>query len=346
VRAPHRFVGPDQRPDDADPSLRPLNLVEFVGQAAARANLKVFVEAARGRGEALDHVLLVGPPGLGKTTLAQIIARELGVNFRSTSGPVLAKAGDLAAQLTNLEERDVLFIDEIHRLNPAVEEVLYPAMEDFQLDLIIGAGPAARSVKIDLAKFTLIGATTRAGLLTTPLRDRFGIPIRLNFYSVAELEQIVERGARLLGCALATDGANEIARRARGTPRIAGRLLRRVRDFAVVDGTPAVTRGVADRALQMLAVDAIGLDQMDRRYLETIAVNFAGGPVGIETISAALSEPRDAIEEMIEPYLLQQGFIQRTPRGRLLTAHAFRHLGLEEPPRDPSQFKLFEGKEE
>jgi Holliday junction DNA helicase RuvB len=346
VRAPQRFLVPEQRTDDVDTSLRPLNLSEFVGQAAARANLKVFVEAAKTRGDALDHVLLVGPPGLGKTTLAQIIARELGANFRATSGPVIAKAGDLAAQLTNLEARDVLFIDEIHRLNPAVEEILYPAMEDFQLDLIIGVGPAARSVKIDLAKFTLIGATTRAGLLTTPLRDRFGIPIRLNFYSVGELEQIVERGARVLGVAMSADGANEIARRARGTPRIAGRLLRRVRDFAVVDGEAAVTRAVADRALQLLSVDAIGLDQMDRRYLEMMAISFGGGPVGIETISAALSEPRDAIEEMIEPYLLQQGFIQRTPRGRLLTPNAFRHLGLAEPAHDLSQLKLFEGKAE
>jgi holliday junction DNA helicase RuvB len=346
VSAPNRLLAAEERGEDVDTSLRPLTLSEFVGQAAACANLKVFVEAAKARGDTLDHVLLVGPPGLGKTTLAQIIARELGANFRSTSGPVIAKAGDLAAQLTNLETRDVLFIDEIHRLNPAIEEILYPAMEDFQLDLIIGAGPAARSVKIDLAKFTLVGATTRAGLLTTPLRDRFGIPIRLSFYSIAELERIVERGARVLGIAVAADGANEIARRARGTPRIAGRLLRRVRDFAVVDGEPRVTRGVADKALQLLDVDAIGLDQMDRRYLEMIAVNFGGGPVGIETISAALSEPRDAIEEIIEPYLLQQGFIQRTPRGRLLTGHAFRHLGLTEPIRDLSQLKLFEDKGE
>jgi len=286
-------------------------------------------------------VLLVGPPGLGKTTLAQIVAKELGVNFRSTSGPVIAKAGDLAAQLTNLEERDVLFIDEIHRLNPAVEEILYPAMEDFQLDLIIGEGPAARSVKIDLAKFTLVGATTRAGLLTTPLRDRFGIPIRMNFYTVEELEKIVARGARVLNIPMSQDGANEIARRSRGTPRIAGRLLRRVRDFAIVDKDPQVTREVADRALRQLDVDPIGLDIMDRRYLDMVAVNFGGGPVGIETIAAALSEPRDAIEDIIEPYLLQQGFLQRTPRGRLLTAAAFRHLGLPEPRRDAAQFGLF-----
>ena len=336
-----RLISSEKREDDTDSSLRPLTLVDFTGQEAARKNLRVFIEAAKARGDALDHVLFVGPPGLGKTTLAQILARELGVNFRSTSGPVIAKAGDLAAQLTNLEERDVLFIDEIHRLNPAVEEILYPAMEDFQLDLIIGEGPAARSVKIDLAKFTLVGATTRAGLLTTPLRDRFGIPIRLNFYTVPELQSIVARGARVLGVAMSEDGANEIAKRARGTPRIAGRLLRRVRDFAVVDGDPVVTRSVADNALKLLDVDAIGLDQMDRRYLDMIALNFGGGPVGIETIAAALSEPRDAIEDIIEPYLLQQGFLQRTPRGRVLTPMAFRHLGLAEPVRPAAQFGLF-----
>ncbi len=336
-----RLVSAEKRGDDTDASLRPLTLADFTGQEAARKNLRVFIEAARARGDALDHVLFVGPPGLGKTTLAQILAREMGVNFRSTSGPVIAKAGDLAAQLTNLEERDVLFIDEIHRLSPAVEEILYPAMEDFQLDLIIGEGPAARSVKIDLAKFTLVGATTRAGLLTTPLRDRFGIPVRLNFYTVEELQSIVARGARVLGVNMSADGANEIARRARGTPRIAGRLLRRVRDFAIVDGDPVVTRPVADKALRLLDVDAIGLDQMDRRYLEMIAHNFGGGPVGIETIAAALSEPRDAIEDIIEPYLLQQGFLQRTPRGRVLTAQAFRHLGLAEPSRPTAQFGLF-----
>ncbi|MGL4973812.1 MAG: Holliday junction branch migration DNA helicase RuvB, partial [Bosea sp. (in: a-proteobacteria)] len=284
--------------------------------------------------------------GLGKTTLAQIVARDLGVNFRSTSGPVIAKAGDLAAQLTNLEERDVLFIDEIHRLNPAVEEILYPAMEDYQLDLIIGEGPAARSVKIDLPKFTLVGATTRAGLLTTPLRDRFGIPLRLQFYTVEELEKIVTRGARVVGIGMSEDGANEVARRSRGTPRIAGRLLRRVRDFAIVDGETTITRAVADRALKLLDVDAIGLDQMDRRYLTTVAVNFGGGPVGIETIAASLSEPRDAIEEIIEPYLIQQGFLQRTPRGRLLTPHAFRHLGMAEPMREGAQFGLFQDGDE
>ncbi len=339
--APRRLVSAEKRPED-ETALRPQVLADFTGQEAARANLKVFIESAKSRGEALDHVLFVGPPGLGKTTLAQIVARELGVNFRSTSGPVIAKAGDLAAQLTNLEPRDVLFIDEIHRLNPAVEEILYPAMEDFQLDLIIGAGPAARSVKIDLAPFTLIGATTRAGLLTTPLRDRFGIPVRLNFYTVAELESIVRRGARVIGLELAEDGANEIAKRSRGTPRIAGRLLRRVRDFAVVEGARSVTRAIADGALRLLEVDIIGLDQMDRRYLSAIAVGFGGGPVGVETIAAALSEPRDAIEEIIEPYLIQQGFVQRTPRGRLLTSHAFKHLGLAEPPREIAQASLFE----
>jgi Holliday junction DNA helicase RuvB len=332
--------------DDApETSLRPLRLDEFVGQQQARANLSVFIQAARQRNEALDHVLLVGPPGLGKTTLAQIVARELGVNFRSTAGPVIAKAGDLAALLTNLEERDVLFIDEIHRLSPVVEEVLYPAMEDFQLDLIIGEGPAARSVKIDLCKFTLVGATTRAGLLTNPLRDRFGIPVRLNFYTEPELEQIVTRGARVLNIGMTQDGANEIARRARGTPRIAGRLLRRVRDFALVDGANSVDRAAADRALRELEVDAAGLDAMDRRYLTMIAENYGGGPVGIETIAAGLSEPRDAIEEIIEPFLIQKGLIQRTPRGRLLTSHAFRHLGLVEPTRDATrdmaQFGLF-----
>jgi Holliday junction DNA helicase RuvB len=345
---PRRLVTAERSEEDAaDSSLRPQRLAEFVGQQQARSNLAVFIEAAKTRKEALDHVLFVGPPGLGKTTLAQILARELGVNFRATSGPVIAKAGDLAALLTNLEERDVLFIDEIHRLNPAVEEILYPAMEDFQLDLIIGEGPAARSVKIDLAKFTLVGATTRAGLLTNPLRDRFGIPVRLNFYSEAELEQIVNRGARVLGIGMTADGANEIARRARGTPRIAGRLLRRVRDFALVAGATSVDRAAADRALIQLEVDAAGLDAMDRRYLVNIAENYGGGPVGIETIAAALSEPRDAIEEIIEPFLIQKGFIQRTPRGRLLTANAFRHLGLAEPARDPAQFGLFgEGTED
>ena len=343
MNTPPRIISPENRGDEIDTSLRPLVLDEFIGQTAARANLKVFVEAARKRGEALDHVLFVGPPGLGKTTLAQIMARELGVNFRSTSGPVIAKAGDLAALLTNLEDRDVLFIDEVHRLAPAVEEILYPAMEDFQLDLIIGEGPAARSVKIDLARFTLVAATTRLGLLTNPLRDRFGIPVRLNFYSVEELEQIVRRGARILGMPISDDGAMEIARRARGTPRIAGRLLRRVRDFVSVAGADHVTRQLADDALLRLEVDALGLDSLDRRYLAMIARNFGGGPVGIETIAAGLSEPRDAIEDIIEPYLIQQGFIQRSPRGRVLAANAWRHLGLD-PPNDllQQQISLFQ----
>jgi Holliday junction DNA helicase RuvB len=331
MTGPNALLTPERRGDDIDTALRPQSLDEFTGQAEARANLKIFIEAAKNRGEALDHVLSVGPPGLGKTTLAQIMAKELGVNFRSTSGPVIAKAGDLAALLTNLEERDVLFIDEIHRLNPAVEEILYPAMEDFQLDLIIGEGPAARSVKIDLSKFTLVAATTRLGLLTNPLRDRFGIPVRLNFYTVEELESIVSRGARLMGLPMSVEGAREIARRARGTPRIAGRLLRRVRDFAEVAKAETVNREVADKALTRLDVDHMGFDQLDRRYLTMIATNFGGGPVGIETISAGLSEPRDAIEDIIEPYLIQQGFIQRTPRGRVLTANAWKHLGLNPP---------------
>jgi holliday junction DNA helicase RuvB len=334
-----RLITPEKRGEDADTSLRPQSLAEFVGQKAARDNLKIFIEAAKTRGEALDHVLFVGPPGLGKTTLAQIMAKELGVNFRSTSGPVIAKAGDLAALLTNLEEGDVLFIDEIHRLSPAVEEILYPAMEDYQLDLIIGEGPAARSVKIDLAKFTLVAATTRLGLLTNPLRDRFGIPVRLNFYTVEELELIVRRGARILNCPMSDEGALEIARRARGTPRIAGRLLRRVRDFADVARSESVTREIADAALTRLEVDSLGLDALDRRYLNQIALNFGGGPVGIETIAAALSEPRDAIEDIIEPYLIQQGFLQRTPRGRVLAANAWKHLGLN-APRDAAQTAL------
>ena len=336
-----RLISSEKRGEDVDVSLRPQSLDEFVGQQAARENLKIFIEAAKGRGEALDHVLFVGPPGLGKTTLAQIMARELGVNFRSTSGPVIAKAGDLAALLTNLEDRDVLFIDEIHRLNPAVEEILYPAMEDFQLDLIIGEGPAARSVKIDLARFTLVAATTRLGLLTNPLRDRFGIPVRLDFYTVAELETIVRRGARLLSLPMDDEGAVEIARRARGTPRIAGRLLRRVVDFALVEGDGRLTRALADSALTRLGVDHLGLDSADRRYLLLLAEGYAGGPVGVETIAAALSESRDAIEEVIEPYLLQQGLIARTPRGRMLTANAWRHIGLE-APRAPGQADLFE----
>ena len=317
----------------SDSHVRPQSLNEFVGQTKVKKNLRVFIEAARARAEALDHVLFAGPPGLGKTTLAQIMARELGVNFRATSGPVIAKAGDLAALLTNLEDRDILFIDEIHRLNPAVEEILYPAMEDYQLDLIIGEGPAARSVRIDLAKFTLIGATTRTGLLTTPLRDRFGIPIRLDFYTDEELLDIVKRGSRVMKVAITEDGAREIAKRSRGTPRIAGRLLRRVRDFASVSGDARIDAGSADRALGNLDVDKRGLDALDHRYLNCIAVNFGGGPVGIDTIAASLSEARDAIEDIVEPYLLQIGFLNRTSRGRLLTPHAFKHMGLPTPQR-------------
>ncbi len=324
---------PDPQPGDIDRALRPQMLDEFVGQAEARANLKVFIQSAKQRGEAMDHTLFHGPPGLGKTTLAQIMARELGVSFRMTSGPVLAKAGDLAAILTNLEARDVLFIDEIHRLNPAVEEVLYPAMEDFELDLVIGEGPAARTVRIELQPFTLVGATTRLGLLTTPLRDRFGIPTRLQFYTEDELNEIVTRNATKLNVPAVGEGAREIARRSRGTPRIAGRLLRRVVDFALVEGDGTVSREIADSALTRLGVDQLGLDGADRRYLRFIAENYGGGPVGIDTISAALSESRDAIEEVIEPFLLQQGLVQRTPRGRMLAQKAWRHLGIEAPKR-------------
>jgi Holliday junction DNA helicase RuvB len=318
-------------PEDSDRALRPQGLDEFIGQAEARANLKVFIQAARQRGEAMDHTLFYGPPGLGKTTLAQIMSRELGVSFRMTSGPVLAKAGDLAAILTNLEARDVLFIDEIHRLNPVVEEVLYPALEDFELDLVIGEGPAARTVRIELQPFTLVGATTRLGLLTTPLRDRFGIPTRLQFYTVDELHQIVTRNAAKLGAPADEGGAREIAQRSRGTPRISGRLLRRVVDFAMVEGDGTVTRELADHALTRLGVDNLGLDGADRRYLLLIAENYAGGPVGIETMSAALSESRDALEEVIEPFLLQKGLIQRTPRGRMLAQKGWDHLGMAAP---------------
>ena len=326
--------------DAVEASIRPQNLEEFVGQQQLRDNLAVFIAAARGRRDALDHVLLHGPPGLGKTTLAQIVARELGVGFRMTSGPVIARAGDLAALLTNLEPRDVLFIDEIHRLNPAVEEILYPAMEDFQLDLIIGEGPAARSVRIDLPRFTLIGATTRSGLITTPLRERFGIPLRLQFYTPEELERIVLRGARVLGVELAASGAQEIAKRSRGTPRVAGRLLRRVRDFAAVDGAKRIDAAAADAALKRLEVDAQGLDAMDRRFLNCIAANYDGGPVGVETLAAALSEQRDVIEEVIEPYLIQQGLLQRTPRGRMLSGQGYRYLGLVVPKRAAEQLDL------
>lgn len=323
--------GEHHEEDEPETSLRPQYLQDFTGQPQARENLSIFIAAAKARAEAMDHVLLHGPPGLGKTTLAQIVARELGVNFKATSGPVIAKSGDLAALLTNLEERDVLFIDEIHRLNPAVEEILYPAMEDFQLDLIIGEGPAARSVRIDLPPFTLVGATTRSGLLTTPLRDRFGIPVRLNFYSVEELQRVVLRGAKVLDAQMDAGGAQEIARRARGTPRIAGRLLRRVRDFAAVDGAEVITATVADRALTRLEVDRNGLDAMDHRYMRCIGETYTGGPVGIETLAAALSEPRDAIEDIIEPFLMQNAFVQRTPRGRMLGPAGWTAIGLKAP---------------
>lgn len=334
MTGPDPMLRPEEQPEDDGPALRPQTLDAFTGQAEARANLRVFIESARMRGKAMDHALFHGPPGLGKTTLAQILARELGVNFRMTSGPVLAKPGDLAAILTNLEARDVLFIDEIHRLNPVVEEVLYPAMEDFELDLVIGEGPAARTVRIELQPFTLVGATTRLGLLTTPLRDRFGIPVRLQFYTVDELQAIVARGARLLGVAAEPDGTREIAARARGTPRIAGRLLRRVVDFALVEGDGKLSKALADAALTRLGVDALGLDGADRRYLRLIAEHYQGGPVGIDTMAAALSESRDALEEVVEPFLLQQGLLQRTPRGRMLGQGAWRHLGLA-PPRGP-----------
>ncbi|MGF7169765.1 Holliday junction DNA helicase RuvB [Sphingobium xanthum] len=325
------LLSPNRAADDADAALRPKTLDEFVGQKVARENLRVFIAAAKARGEALDHVLFFGPPGLGKTTLAQIVAREMGVGFRSTSGPVIAKAGDLAALLTNLDEGDVLFVDEIHRLNPAVEEILYPAMEDRALDIMIGEGPSARSVRIDLPHFTLVGATTRQGLLTTPLRDRFGIPVRLNFYAVDELEQVIARAARLLALPIAPDGCSEIARRARGTPRIAGRLLRRVRDFAHAAGHDIVDAAAADHALSRLDVDHLGLDTMDRRYLRMIADIYKGGPVGVETLAAGLSEPRDTIEDVIEPFLLQLGLIARTARGRVLNGPGWKHLGLNPP---------------
>ena len=337
---PARITSPERTPEDADAALRPKSLDEFIGQQGARDNLRVFVNAAKSRGEPLDHVLFHGPPGLGKTTLAGILAREMGVGFRATSGPVIAKSGDLAALLTNLEDGDVLFIDEIHRLNPAVEEVLYPAMEDRALDLMIGEGPSARSVRIDLPRFTLVGATTRQGLLTTPLRDRFGIPIRLNFYTVAELEQVVRRAARLLQVDLAEDGAHEVAKRSRGTPRIAGRLLRRVRDFAHAAGNDTVDATVADRALGRLEIDKLGLDAMDRRYLLMIAELYNGGPVGVETLAAGLSEPRDTIEDVIEPYLIQLGLIARTARGRCLNGRGWLHLGLNPP--SGSQTGLFD----
>ena len=340
---PDRLVQPvPGAGDSGESSIRPLSLAEFIGQRQARENLSIFIQAARSRGEALDHVLLFGPPGLGKTTLAQIVSRELGVGFRATSGPVIARAGDLAALLTNLQPHDVLFIDEIHRLNPAVEEVLYPAMEDFQLDLIIGEGPSARSIRIDLPPFTLVGATTRSGLITRPLRERFGIPVRLQFYEPDELELIVRRAAGVLGMGITPQGAREIANRSRGTPRVAGRLLRRVRDFAAVAGVPEVDARVADAALTRLEVDRLGLDSMDRRYLGIIANNYNGGPVGVDTLGAALGEQRDVLEEVVEPYLIQQGFLQRTPRGRMLTDQGFRYLGLNPPAAPTRQFDLLD----
>ena len=324
-------IDPEFQANDGDKALRPKKLIDFTGQSIVKENLAIFIESARKRNETMDHTLFHGPPGLGKTTLAQIISSELGVNFRMTSGPVLAKAGDLAAILTNLEERDVLFIDEIHRMNSAVEEVLYPALEDFELDLVIGEGPAARTVRIELQPFTLVGATTRLGLLTTPLRDRFGIPIRLEFYSPEELLKIIVRASKFMQIELGSAGGKEIAKRSRGTPRIANRLLRRVADFAVVEGNGVITKEIADSSLTRIGVDIAGLDLADRKYLRIIAENYNGGPVGVETLSAGMSEARDSLEEVIEPYLLQQGFIQRTPRGRMLTKKSWDHLGLEYP---------------
>ena len=346
-----RIISPQKQAEDEivgnNPvSLRPNRLDDFVGQREVCENLKVFIEAAKGRGEALDHVLFFGPPGLGKTTLSSIVAKELGVNFRATSAPMISKSGDLAAILTNLERNDVLFIDEIHRLNPAIEEVLYSAMEDFQLDIIIGEGPSARSMRIDLQPFTLIGATTRSGLLSTPLRERFGIPMRLDFYTHEELKKIVLRGAKLLNIQISDDGALEIAKRSRGTPRIAGRLLRRVRDFGAVADKKIIDSQISDTALKRLDVDDYGLDMFDRRYLSCIVKNYNGGPEGIDTLAAALSEERDTIEEVVEPFLLKLGFLQRTPRGRIISPSGYKYLGIKTPSKQVKQYELLEGFDE
>ena len=350
MKEDNRIISPQEQEEDQQignnpVSLRPTSLKDFVGQREVCENLKVFIEATKQRGEALDHVLLFGPPGLGKTTLSSIVAKELGVGFRATSAPMISKSGDLAAILTNLERNDVLFIDEIHRLNPAIEEVLYSAMEDFQLDLIIGEGPSARSVRIDLQPFTLVGATTRSGLLSTPLRERFGIPLRLDFYSHDDLKKIVQRNAKLLNMEISEDGALEIAKRSRGTPRIAGRLLRRVRDFGAVSSQKIIDSNISDTALKRLDVDDFGLDNFDRRYLNCIVKNYGGGPVGADTLAAALSEERDTIEEVVEPFLLKLGFLQRTPRGRIISQSGYKYLGINMPAKQTKQYELLDNLE-